>query len=250
MTCLWPLDETCLPEEWETIHPAAQERGRVYASRTLERLTGYQVGVCPVTIRPAGTFHCEATDARWFGHGFGAPVVVNWNGTWSNASCCSRHHCEVDLPAPVGRVDQVWCNGTILDSWDYEVHNGHLLTWTGQGECPFPRNQDMSKPLTETGTMSVTYLNAYEPGPDGIFAATVLAVEFGLACSGQRCRLPDGVTSIVRQGISMQIAAGSFPDGKTGIHEVDAYTALWNPRNIDPPVVWSPDLPQHRRIGG
>jgi hypothetical protein len=48
----------------------------------------------------------------------------------------------------------------------------------------------------------------------------------------------------------MEVAQGAFPDGRTGIHEVDAFVAIWNPRNIDPPQVWSPDLPTYRRIGG
>lgn len=251
MTCPWPIDEDCLPPDWTTLPDGMKERGLLLASRTLERLTGYRVGVCPVTIRPClHTVKCGHY-AESFGHGFTAPsYVTNWGGTWSNGPCGCTSQCEVRLPAPIGRIDEVRVNGVVLQATDYEVHNSDLLVWTGEGDCPFPSSQDMSLPITEPGTMAVTYVNAYPPGPEGTYAASVLALEFGLACAGENCRLPDGVRSIVRQGISMEIAAGSFPDGVTGIHEVDAYTAIWNPRNIDPPVVWSPDLPQHRRIGG
>ena len=156
-----------------------------------------------------------------------------------NSACgCPAHRCSVRLPAPITRVSEVKVAGDVIDSGLYEVINDDELHWTGSGDCPF------------TGEVTVTYVNAYEPDADGIYAFTILAFEFAKAMVGERCRLPDGVTSVVRQGISMQIAPGSFPDGKTGLREVDAYVAVWNPRNIDPPVVWSPDLPQYRRIGG
>jgi hypothetical protein len=54
-------------------------------------------------------------------------------------------------------------------------------------------------------------------------------MEFAKACTGGKCRLPANVTSVSRQGVAYEIAAGTFPEGTTGIREVDAWIGLWNP---------------------
>lgn len=238
-----------MPPEWFTLTDAMRDRGRVLASRTMERLTGHRVGVCPVTIRPCRvhTGNCEFDAGSLTGVG-----VVNWAGQWTNQGCSRgcAYRCELPLPAPVGRVDQVKVNGLVLDPGEYRVDDGYLLTWTGDGECPFPFGQNIAAPDDQPGTMSVTYVNAHLPGPDGVAAAAVLALEYALACSGRKCRLPDGVTTIVRQGISMTLTPGSFPDGKTGIREVDAYLGVWNPYGLlTASQVWSPDLTTNRVVG-
>jgi hypothetical protein len=71
----------------------------------------------------------------------------------------------------------------------------------------------------------------------------VLTCEFTKACSGGKCRLPTAVTSIARQGVTMEVSSGMFPDGMTGIREVDAFLSSINPNALRiPPKVWSPDL--------
>ena len=73
------------------------------------------------------------------------------------------------------------------------------------------------------------------------------AVEYARACTGGKCRLPQGVTSIVRQGVSFEIEGGAFPNGFTGIREVDAWIALWNPDGLRQQAkVYSPDLKRPR----
>lgn len=253
MTCLWELDTSCLPPEWNTRSEAVRLRAHTLASNTMARLTGYRVGTCPVTIRPCRS-QCEHDyDASFFGSGLSAPIgVVNWGGRWGNTACgpSCRHPCTVELPGPVGRIDSVKVDGTVLADELYRVDNGVELTWLGTEPCPFPRSQNVALDDDQPGTMSVTYVNAYLPDVDGLYAMTALAVEFAASCCGENCRLPPSVTSIVRQGISMEIASGAFRNGKTGIYEVDAYTALWNPRGLThPPQVWSPDQPAHRRVG-
>lgn len=242
MTCLWPMPEgQCLPEDWATLPPEHQERGRYLASRTIERLTGYQVGSCPVTVRPTARPRCcAAYDAAG---SLDRPWVVNWAGEWQNCAPGGSPACEVHLPGPVGRVDTVTIDSVALDPNDYRVDDGHILVWTGDDPCPFPQGN--------SAVLEVTYVNAYLPEPDGLFAMATLAYEFARACAGSGCRLPANVTNIVRQGISMNVVAGSFPGGKTGIHEVDAYLGQWNPNGLTiPSQVWSPDLPAHRVIGG
>jgi hypothetical protein len=244
MTCLWPLPEgECFPADWDALQPAQQERGRQLASRTIERLTGYQVGTCPVTVRlqPGGRQCCGGFDAVLLHGGSG---VVNWGGTWHNCGCGNAlTDCEVTLPGPVGRIDEVKVDGVALATSDYHVEDERILVWTGAGDCPFPQGN--------SADVTVTYVNAYLPEPDGLAAMATLAYEFARACAAKGCRLPANVTNIVRQGISMNVVAGSFPGGKTGIHEVDAYLAQWNPNGLtSPSQVWSLDLPAHRVIGG
>ena len=71
----------------------------------------------------------------------------------------------------------------------------------------------------------------------------MLAYEYAQACAGNKCRLPNNVTSLTRQGVSMEIATGAFPGGFTGIREVDAFIAIWNPSGRrEQPRVWSPDI--------
>ena len=56
-------------------------------------------------------------------------------------------------------------------------------------------------------------------------------------------QLPSGVTEITRRGITMSIQQGMFPEGYTGIREVDAYIARQNPHRLKVPLTaWSPDL--------
>jgi hypothetical protein len=82
-------------------------------------------------------------------------------------------------------------------------------------------------------------------GPNSLldYAAGVLGWEFYQACLGNDCRLPAGVTSVSRQGISFQIQTGLFQNGMTGIREVDAVIGLYNPNGLKaPPVISSPDV--------
>jgi hypothetical protein len=259
--CDWPVDEGCLTG-WDDLDPSVQERSVAFASATLRRLTGYRVGGCPITVRPC-TRSC----------GFGYPSYydmlgpggvglsgfwphTNAAGLWVNSCGCATDCacdvlCEVALPPPVGRVDEVKLNGGIVVADQYRV-DGHMLVWVGDqsGSCPWPACQDMTAADDQPDTFSVTYLNSYPVDTLGAYAAGVLAAEFAKACTGQRCRLPAGVTSISRQGVSMEIATGAFPGGVTGIREVDSYIALWNPAALRQQTqVWSPDLPRVRVPG-
>jgi len=249
--CEWPLDPACFDEEWEALDSETKARAQSLASATLHRLSGYRVGGCPVTVRPCKP-NCASgfTMPSWammggaWGLGF---RPLNWNGVWVNSCGCRTDCgctalCDLTLPAPVGVVYEVKLNGTVLDPTQYRV-DGTDLVFVGGGECPWPVCQDLDKPDTEDGTFSVTFLNSYPPDQAAAYACAVLAMEFAKACAGLSCRLPPGVTTVARQGLTFTIPTGSFPDGLTGIREVDAWLALWNPDGIrQAPKVWSPDI--------
>lgn len=247
--CEWPIDETCLPDEWAVLDESLQTRALALASNTLQRLTGYRVGGCPITVRPCKQ-ECGAS-----GYRFGYPhsnygwfnPYIDASGSWHNGCGCKQDCsctvlCQVDLPAPVGAVYEVKVDGVVIDPSDYKLY-GTLLTWIGEGDCPWPVCQDLALADTEEGTFSVTYLNSYPVDGLGAYAAGILAWEYAQACSGGACRLPAGVVAVTRQGVTYEVNSGAFPDGFTGIREVDAYIALWNPNAIQrETTVWTPSM--------
>lgn len=246
--CDWPTDPTCFPDEWESLDPDLKQRSISLASKTLQRLTGGRVSNCPVTIRPCAP-RCGCGLAY---QPYGDPTFtpLNMGGVWTNAcghvDCGCTVLCEVILPAPVGRVDEVKIDGAVLPGTDYRV-DGNRLVYTGAFDCPFPATQNLALDDTEDDTFSVTYLNAHEVDENGAYAVAVLAYEYAKACAGNSCRLPTGVTSIARQGITMEIASGAFPGGLTGIREVDAFIMLWNPGALSHGAkVWAPGSVRHR----
>jgi len=229
--CLWPLDPACLTEEWEATPPDVQVRAQGLATASLRRLTGYRVGGCPITVRPCvlGCWDQSLYRSRAWG-----PTQLA-DGSWVNTCGCTTECsctalCEVRLAGPVGPISWVKVDGVELLATDYRV-DGDRLIWLGDGECPWPVCQDMTAADTEPNTFAVHYLQGHEPDALAAYAAGVLAMEFAKACTGGKCRLPPNVTSVSRQGISFQIAAGTFPGGVTGIREVDAWIALWNPEH-------------------
>jgi hypothetical protein len=244
--CPWPIDDTCLPPEWDTLDEPTKDRSIAFASATLHRLTGYRVGGCPVTVRPCRS-SCTDTSvlpSYWYYGGHFLPHIAA-GGVWVNScgcttDCSCEELCEVSLPPPVGEVQEVVVDGTLIT--DYVV-SGNKVTWVGDGECPWPTCQDLTLPDTEVGTFSITYLNSWPVDGLGAYAAGILAGEFAKACTGTKCRLPANVTTVSRQGITYDVAAGTFPNGTTGIREVDAFIGMWNPSALRQQTrVWSPDL--------
>jgi hypothetical protein len=241
----WPVDTSC-DSGWGDLPAATQELASALATASLRRLTAYRVGGCPITVRPCRE-NCAQGFLPYSGVGTSFSPGIDQYGRWVNNGCrcttsdCScGNSCSVRLPLPIGRIDTVKVNGAATSSYRITPTG---IAWTGTGDCPWPSCQDLSLPDTEPGTMSVTYLNAYPVDGVGAWAAGLLASEFAKGCSGGKCRLPPGVVGITRQGVSIDIVAGSFPGGFTGIREVDAFIGIWNPRGaVQQGQVWSPDL--------
>lgn len=238
--CLWPLDPACLNEEWEGEYDEAEQlRAQALASGTLRRLTAYRVGGCPVVVRPCATACNDFPYRPGSDMGF---LPVNWAGTWSNCACVGpcRHNPRTGLrlPPPVYSIVEVKVDGAVVDPTDYWLSEGYLIALNGR---EWPTTQNLDLPDTETGTFSVTYLNTAPVDGNGAYAAAKLAIQYARACKGGTCDLPETVTSIVRQGVSYDLPAGSFPNGETGIREVDAFIAIWNPNHrLMRPRVWVP----------
>lgn len=232
--CVWPMDPACQTEEWDAYEPETQERALRLASSTLYRLSGFRVTNCPITVRPGP--QRSACDGPLYGN-LGVYGSARLGGVVNTRA---GDHRRVRLPDPIGRVDMVRIGMEILSPEDYRVERNYLVRLDGLG---WPQNPDMYSPLGSPNTWSVTYINGHPVDSNAAYAVGLLALEFAKACSGKKCGLPPGVTSIARQGISMEIATGVFVDGFTGIRAVDAWIGLWNPRGMThPPKVYSPDL--------
>ena len=230
----WPVDTECC-SEFLDYDPLIQDRAIMLATESMRSLTAYRVGGCPITVRPCAT-GCATLSATNFA---GSWTPVNYNGNWSNCGCSGGCLCgALTLPPPVGEIAAVTIDGA--DFTDYALADGNKLVRT-DGE-QWPATNDMTLPDTEVGTWSVTYLNGLQVNALGAYAAGILACEFAKACSGAACRLPANVVSIIRAGVQMQMLPGTFPGGKTGIREVDAYVRQYNPQGfVTPPAVWSPN---------
>jgi hypothetical protein len=226
MTCVWEPDPACLGDDWAELSPEVQARSLMLASSSLQMLTYYRVGTCPVTIRPCPAVrpcHCA-----WNPH-------MSADGLWRN-NCEHGSTCtplsEVDIPGPVGYIDNLVIDGVEMDLYngDWRLDNGHLLVWQGTGLSPLPTYQDLNVAGDVLGGWSITYSRSYPVSADGRLAVAYLAAEFAKACiPKKKCSLPRGVTSVVRNGVSFTLEAGLFPNGLTGIDIVDQFILKWAP---------------------
>lgn len=226
MTCVWEADPACLGEEWGKYTAEQQERALMLATSSLQMLTYYRVGTCPITVRPCPTQKMCGCDWQ--------PYL--WAGTWRNGCLCASSWCrplsEIDLEGPVGYIDSLLIDGVSTDLYngDWRLDDGHLLVWQGEGDSPVPSYQDLNKPDTEPGTWSITYSQSYPVNDDAKLAVAYLALEFAKACQPKKaCSLPRGVTNVVRNGVSFTVDAGLFPGGLTGIDIVDQFILKWAP---------------------
>lgn len=235
-------------EEYNALEPEQVLVAELFAQSIIQQLTGFQVGMCPITVRPCLASCFESSGVQEFS-------IVNphiRDGVWYNTCGCSPRGCEcswvehIYLDGPVGAVTEVKVDGAVVDPAYYRVDNFTDLVRVGGPE--WPTCQDMSAPDTEVGTMSVSYVRGAALDPLGGVVAGILAREYLQACKGAECRLPASVVSLTRQGVSMQFDQGVFPGGVTGIDTVDLWIRQWNPYGIKSPTrVKSPDAAGNRR---
>lgn len=237
-TCVpYELDTSCC-DDWDSYTPTVADRSTELAWSTLRVLTAGRVGNCPVTVRPCLQPPCGVCGELF--------TVRLLDGVWLNWGCgrpecsCARL-CEIVMPGPVAEITGAMLDGVTLDPSLFRVDDGSRIVRV-DGEC-FPSCQWMDRGLDAVGTFGITYVPGVAPGATGCYAAGVLACEYAKACSGAKCRLPAAVTSLSRQGVNFELSQTMFPDGQTGIREVDAFIYAANPHALKvPPMIWSPDL--------
>jgi hypothetical protein len=248
-------DWSCAPAGFSAgLDADTRARVEALAWRSLQALLGYSLSICPVIVRP-----CAARvglgvwrEGSVSGMGTFAPYVAA-GGEWRNGcGCTAASACEctsaweVRLEGPIGRVVSVTVDGVPLPSDAYLVRDGDRLVRV-DGDV-WPLTQDLRADIDAENTFAVTYFRGSAPSALDDWAAGLLAYEFARACAGDRqCRLPSGVTNVVRQGVTMEIRQGLFADGTTGIRELDAYVESVNPHRLKaPPSIMSPDTLRRR----
>ncbi|RJO72973.1 hypothetical protein D5S18_22110 [Nocardia panacis] len=239
--CTWPVDRTCLPVVTAPDDQVRLQGAINTAVSILWSFTGRQFGCCPRTIRP-----CPRNRDRplfWLPGWSWYPELGA--GVWRNVVCACGPTCQVGgpgvvhLPGPVCTVTGVTIDGAVVDSGVWVLEGDRLYARSGR----WP-DQHLDRPAGSPGTWSVEYLQGTAPPAGAGQMVGILALEFWNACRGEKCRLPRGVESIARQGVSMKVADPSalFSNKQTGIPEVDLWIAAVNPHRLAfPPAVLSPD---------
>lgn len=239
----WPVDTGGCPD-FEYHNVEVRDLAEALAAQTIRMLTGYSVGGCPVLLRPCLS-RCLTTAGYYQSHAMNP--YIDAYGSWHNACSCSPTGCSCSalhrayLGSPVGAVLEVKINGVPLDDSAWSVQGGYLIRQDGDS---WPVCQDLTLPDTETNTFSVSVQRGRPVDGLGARVAGTLACEYAKAISGDKsCRLPKNVTTITRQGVTLELDNSLFPGGLTGIREVDVYVRAHNPYGLRrPSAVWSPDV--------
>lgn len=257
MTCSYPD-----LGEWGGRKPTdAEEQATLLAESlawsSILQLTAGRVTVCPVTVRPVrqdgvwltwitapvGTYVGSSTEyLRLPPDGLVLRGVLGDLGGMTS----DYGHRAIRLERPVGQVDSVTIDGATLSPTAWRIDDGNVLV--RMDGSTWPQQQDLTLPLGQSGTWSITYYQGYRPNGTLIYATGILAAEFYRAIAGdKRCRLPERVTAVTRQGVSFQMPADIFADGRTGIREVDTVLRIYNPNGLRAaPVIVSPDSYRRR----
>ena len=224
-------------------------RAVAFASNLLWMLSGRQYsGVCTATIRPAaalygcgGVYPLQAAAARGM-------TIDSWMAATNGGACCPAG-LRIGL-YPVRAITQVKIDGVVQNPTGYRLDDNRWLVRIGS--AIWPVTQRLELPDTAAGTFSVTLTYGADPPPAGVLAAGVLGAEVAKAESGLTTNLPQRVTRMARQQVTIEALSPQafLKDGLTGIYLVDAFIVAANPaRQTRPATVWSPDVPGHRRTG-
>lgn len=251
----WPVTLVC------DVDPASAPITGIAVSMATDilwSLTGMRFGLCNVTLRPCrrecfGTAFLDGLEP--FTDRYPRPALIN--GQFFNLACggcpgtcsCSLVS-EFVLPSPVHSIVEIKIDGAPMPTGSYRLDNNRLVVRTDGGEWPLCN--DLSLDSTEAGTWSVTATFG-EVIPDGAsLAMGALVCEIIRAANGEDCRLPAGLTQLIRQGVTLNFPDPGelFRNGRTGIWLVDAFVSAWNPYNLrQKSRVYSPDHIGVRRAG-
>lgn len=253
MPCSWDVivpGDLC--SGWD-VHPQPVKDSALWlASTFLWAATGRQYGPCPVTVRPAQQ---KFEDPAYRDYSLRPGQVSEFGpylfaGTWRNcgcgSGCCCQPECSVVLRGPVNAVDEVLVDGEVVPSSSYrvDVAGGAYRLVRLDGTC-WPTCQDFRVGEDAAGAFAVTYEIGKELPEALVIATTILACEYAKKLTGGPCRLPGRMTSMVRQGVTLEVEPASPEEGLTGLTEVDAVVQALNPsKRRSPPLVLSLDLPE------
>jgi hypothetical protein len=221
----------------------------------------------PVTVRPlARPTDVDTRFGYWGGGGAGGGYLNGgqFAGAYGQQSggvnyFGSSKPSEVELGGfPIVQILAVKIDGVVIPPNEYYVQNRRVLVRARASASAepterwgWPMAQNLALPDTQENTFSVRYLYGVAPPEEGVLAATTLATQLVLNAIGEDNSLPQRVTSITRQGVSVAVVdvMDFFSRGLTGIWEVDAFIEAVNPTKAKlPGLAWSPDVGRPRRM--
>lgn len=192
------------------------------ASELLFEISGRSFpGYCQSTVRPCADGHGQCGQILSRGHIVSWGGMRGWRGSDDEPCGCGSWLQKVTLAGTPQAVIQVMIDGIVIPEASYRLDPDGTLFRTDGGAWPICQN--MAAAGNAPGAFQIKYAHGYQPPELGRKAAVQLASEFYKACSNQACKLPAGVTKIVRQGIEITRAANLFREGATGLAMVDSF---------------------------
>lgn len=145
-----------------------------------------------------------------------------------DCSCAQLPGIRLPFP-PIVSITEVLIDGELVPPAEYRIDGDRLvrLRDTDGTQHGWPTSQDLTLETTEPRTWSVTYVHGCDPPEGGVRACIELAEQLVKAWtpSDGSCRLPQRVTSISRQGVSLAVLdpLTLFAEGRTGL----SFPDLW-----------------------
>lgn len=246
------LAEVVLPDGL-TFNNVAQMATDLLYHRTGERWGGTRSAV----IRPTRlTESCHLGGPLWGAAGWGLAdsSTFGWFSRWFPEGWgCGYYSASLWLDGPHTNVTAVEvhnppdADGDLTSPGDWQLFGRRLvrmadpLTNTPRA---WPCCQRLDLALGQPGTWAVSYSYGQPPPWGGVAAVRDLAVELAVAIgSTKQSRLPQRVTQVARQGVTVQVANATYlKDGYLGLPLVDAWVDSVNPAKLRRrPRVYTPD---------
>ena len=186
----------------------------------------------------------DATARRWSG------PCTTFIRPETKPDCAPTYRGPIDLsrwltPPIVGIVDLRVDGESIDTTWVY-LNGNKLHASTGWEDADSPMipwpTQNTDRQPGGVDTWDLTVLHGAGPPEPLKEAASRLAAEIVKQCCGQDCDLPDNVSSISRDGITISFTP-PMP-GRTGIPFIDAQIGLYGPEGLaHRQRLWDPAAP-------
>lgn len=258
----WPLDET-ICDDWASM-PAVTGHAATIAVNNLWALTGRRLGTCQATIRPCAkadpyftsTYNSGGTFPPGAAHTLPGTAfsILAIDGTRSNilaacGDCFDSGRAELHLPfRNVVSVDDVTIEGTPVATGagesTFAIFDNNIVVWQHAGaDHLFPNYQDLTRPLGENKTWSITVTYGIPLPSDAAAITGLYACELAKALSDRKCALPRKLDTLSRQGVTMTFVNSDYlSQGLVGHPDVDQWIVRLNPyRQTQPSQVFSPE---------
>lgn len=202
-----------------------------YASEVLFALSGRQFpGLCEERVWPIFYENRGCGAIHWVSWPWTNAAAADWllpSGWPVCGSCVGRCNLtEITVPGVVDEITSVVTAGVVVDPSVYRLVGHTRLVRTDGGY--WPCFQDLTAP---TPNLEIVYVRGREVPSSGRLAASVLAGEMAKAYCGALCALPEGITALTREGLSLSFADTRtlWNEGKTGLKIVDLWLEATNP---------------------